>query len=106
MLDKSTYGYRFKSGTTINHLLYMDNIKLYAKNEQDIDSLIHLTPMSSYDTKITLGLAKCRRLIVNKNKVKSTCGISLLEGQIDDIDKSYNYLGILQPFVNNDEDVC
>ena len=37
------YGYRFKSGTTINHLLYMDDIKLYAKNEQDIDSLIHLT---------------------------------------------------------------
>ena len=37
LLDKSTYGYRFKSGTTINHLLYMDDIKLYAKNEQDID---------------------------------------------------------------------
>ena len=31
LLDKSTYGYRFKSGTTINHLLYMDDIKLYAK---------------------------------------------------------------------------
>ena len=33
ILDKSTYGYRFKSGTTINHLLYMDDIKLYAKSE-------------------------------------------------------------------------
>ena len=36
LLDKSAYGYRFKSGTTINHL-YMDDIKLYAKNKQDID---------------------------------------------------------------------
>ena len=33
-MDKSTYGYRFRGGTTINHLLYMADIKLYAKNEQ------------------------------------------------------------------------
>ena len=39
-LDKSAYGYRFKSGTTINHFQYIYNIKLYAKNEKDLDSLI------------------------------------------------------------------
>ena len=33
LLDKSVYGYKFKGGNTINHLLYMDDIKLYAKNE-------------------------------------------------------------------------
>ena len=48
LLDNSDYGYRFKIGTTINHLLYMDEIKLYAKNEQDIDSMIHLTRVFSY----------------------------------------------------------
>ena len=48
---------------------------------------------------------KCGRLIVNRGKVKSTCGISLPEGQIDDIDESYKYLGILQSFGNNDEEV-
>ena len=105
LLDKSTYGYRFKSGTTINHLLYMDDIKLYAKNEQDIDSLIHLTRVFSSDIGMTFGLAKCGRLIVNRGKVKSTCGISLPEGQIDDVDESYKYLGILQSFGNNDEEV-
>ena len=83
LLDKSTYGYRFKSGTTIN-LLYMDDIKLYAKNEQDIDSLLHLTRVFSSDIGMTFVLAKCGRLIVNRGKVKSTCGISLPEGQIDD----------------------
>ena len=41
LLDKSAYGYRFKGGTHINGLLYMKDIKLYAKNEQYIDSLIH-----------------------------------------------------------------
>ena len=79
LLDKSAYGYRFKGGTTINHRLYMNDIKLYAKNEQNIDSLIHLTQVFSSDIGMTFGLAKCRRLIVNRGKVKNTSGISLLE---------------------------
>ena len=37
LLAESKYAYRFKDGTTINHLFYMDDIKLYAKNEQEID---------------------------------------------------------------------
>ena len=43
LLDKSVYRDCFKGSTTINHLLSIDNIKLYAQNEQDINSLIHLT---------------------------------------------------------------
>ena len=66
LLDKSTYGYRFKSGTTINHPLYMDDIKLYAMNEQDIDSLIHRTRVFSSDIGMTFGLAKCGHLIVKR----------------------------------------
>ena len=96
LLDKSTYGYRFKSGTTINHLLYMDGIKLYAKNKQAINSLIYFTRMFSSDIGMTFGLAKCGHLIVNRGKVRSTSGISLPEGQIDDIDESYKYLGIIR----------
>ena len=37
--------------------------------------------------------------------MKSTCEISLPEGQIDDIDESYKYFGILQSFGNNDEEL-
>ena len=33
IIKKTKYGYSFKGKTTINHLLYMDDIKLYAKNE-------------------------------------------------------------------------
>ena len=105
MLDKSTYEYKFKSDTAINHLLYMDDIKLYAKNKQKIDSLIHITWVFSFNIGMTFGLAKCGRLIVNRGKVKSTSGIILPEGQIDDIDKSYKYLGNLHSFGNNDEEV-
>ncbi|XP_067932894.1 uncharacterized protein [Watersipora subatra] len=43
MLEETQYGYQFKSGTKISHLFYIDDIKLYANKERDIDSLIHLT---------------------------------------------------------------
>ena len=41
---------------------------------------------------MTFGLAKCGCLIVNRDKMKSISGISLPEGQIDNIDESYRYL--------------
>ena len=56
IITKSGYGYKFKSGATISHLLYMDDIKLYAKNERDIDSLIHLTRIYSEDIGMSFGL--------------------------------------------------
>ena len=59
MLDKSTYEYRFKSSTIINHLLYTSKFKLYANNEQDIDLVIHLTWVFSSDIGMTFGVAKC-----------------------------------------------
>ena len=97
---------RFKGGTTINHFLYMDDIKLNAKDEQNIESLIHLTRVFSSDIDMTFGLAKCGHLIVNRGKAKSTSGISLPEGWKDDINENYKYLGILQSFNNNDKEVC
>ena len=54
---------------------------------------------------MTFGLAKWGCLIVNRGQVKSTIEISLPEGQIDNIDKSYKYLGILKSIGNNDEEV-
>ena len=63
-------------------------------------------PEASSDIGMTFGLANCGRFIVNKGKVKSTSGVSLPESQIDDIDESYKYLGILQSFSNNNEEVC
>ena len=88
---------------TINHLLYSNDIKLYAKNEQDISSLIHLTRVFSSDISMTFSLAKCGGLIVNIGKVKSTNRISLSVGQIDNIDQSYKCFKRLQSIENNDK---
>ena len=78
---------------------------LYAKNEQDIDSLVHITWVFSSGIGMTFGLPKFGRLIVNRGKIKSTSGIRLPEGQIDDISESYKYLGIVQSFSNNNKKV-
>jgi len=48
-LPKSGYENHLRSGATIRHLLYMDDIKLYARTERYINSLIHLTRIDSKD---------------------------------------------------------
>lgn len=50
---------QFKSVVTVSHLLYMDDIKLSAKNEQDIKSLIHLTRIYSENIGMSIKLNKC-----------------------------------------------
>ncbi|TWW78234.1 hypothetical protein D4764_11G0003550 [Takifugu flavidus] len=98
-----TYRYQFRSGTTVSHLLYMDDIKLYAKNERDIDSLIHLTRIYSKDIWMSFGLDKYERMISRRGKVITTDGVELPEGNIADLQDSYKYLGIPQANGNHEE---
>ncbi|KAF7642573.1 hypothetical protein LDENG_00255600, partial [Lucifuga dentata] len=56
IIAKSRYRYKFRSGVTISHLLYMDDIKLYARSERAIDSLIHLTRIYSDDIRMSFRL--------------------------------------------------
>ena len=103
IITKSGFGYRFRSGTTISHLLYMDDIKLYAKNERDIDSLIHLTRIYSNDIGMTFGLDKCGQMVCRRGKMITTEGVELPEGNITDGQDSYKYLGIPQANSNHEE---
>ena len=64
----------------------MNDIKLYVNNEQDIDSLIHLTRVFSSKIGMAFDLAKYGRLLVSKGKKKSTSEISQPESQTDSID--------------------
>jgi hypothetical protein len=104
IITKSAYGYKFKSGTKINHLFYMDDIKLYAKSEREIDSLIHLTRIFSKDIGMSFGLEKCGRLIVKNGKEIKTEGIELPDGHIEDVEEKYKYLGILQSYGNHEKE--
>ena len=53
-------GYQLeKNGAKVNHLLFMDSLKLYGKNEKEIDSLIKTVWQCSEDIKMEFGILKC-----------------------------------------------
>jgi len=37
LIKDTSYGYKLKCNLLVQHLLYMDDLKLYAKNEKEID---------------------------------------------------------------------
>ncbi|XP_067939780.1 uncharacterized protein [Watersipora subatra] len=82
MLEKTPYGYQFKNGTKINHLFYMNDIKLYTNEERNIDSLIHLTQV--YSIGMTFDVLK------------------MPNGTIKDIEERYKYLGIIQSNIDHE----
>ena len=55
----------------------MDDLKLFAKNEGQIDSLVNTVKKFSEDIKMEFGLPKCGVLIMKRKKVVKSEGISM-----------------------------
>ncbi|KAI3374267.1 hypothetical protein L3Q82_006114 [Scortum barcoo] len=85
------------------YLLYMDDIKLYAKSERDIDSLIRTTRIYSNDIGMTFRLDKCGRMVTKRGGAVRTEGDRLSDGNIADIEDSYRYFEIPQANGNLEE---
>ena len=50
----------------INHLLYMDNVKIFTKKE--LETLTHAIRICSQDIRIEFGMEKCAILIEKNEK--------------------------------------
>ena len=76
----------------------MDNLKLYAKNERELDSLIQIVRLFSDDTGMLFGLDKCTVLVLKRRKTVRTEGIELTDGKrMREVNlDGYKYLGVLQ----------
>ena len=87
-----------KGGKKINHLLFMDDLKLFVKNEDQIDNLVNTVRIFSEDIKMEFGLPKCGVLIMKREKVVKSEGISIPNGKmLKNIEEGgYKYLGILE----------
>ena len=48
-------GYQVTAATQLNHLLYMDDLKLFAKNDTQLNILLRTVKMFSDDVGLTLG---------------------------------------------------
>ena len=62
---KCTAGYKLsRSQEKINHPMYMDDIKLFAKNKKLLETLIHAVRIYSQDLGIEFGIEKCAMLLM------------------------------------------
>ena len=60
ILRKCPAGYKLsKSQEKINHLMYMDDIKLFAKNEKEFETIIHTVRIYSQDIGIEFDIKMC-----------------------------------------------
>ena len=99
MLRKTNIFYEVrKKGERINHLLFMDDLKLFAKNVDQIDSLVNTVRLFSEDIKMEFGLSKCGVLIMKRGKVVESDGLCMPDGTMmrNTEEGGYKYLGILE----------
>ena len=71
-----------KGGKKINHVLFMDDLKLFVKNEDKIDSLINTVRIFSKEIKMEFWLPNCGVLIMKRGKVFKSEGISIPNGKM------------------------
>ena len=100
ILSKCTAGYKLsRSQEKINHLMYMDDIKLLAKNEKELETLIHTLRIYSQDIGMEFGIEKCALLVMKSGKRHLTDGMELPnQDKIRTLaeNETYKYLGILE----------
>ena len=53
-----------KAKRRINHLLFIDNLKLYSRIEKGLDSLVQTVRVLSEDIGMEFGIEKCAMLLM------------------------------------------
>ena len=78
-------------------MLFMDDLKLFAKNKNQLESMVRTVKIFSEDIRMKFGLEKCATLVVNRGKRIGDTGINLSEDPIADLgEESYKYLGVME----------
>ena len=88
-----------ESKEKINHLLFMDDLKLYSRSEKGFDSLVLTVRAFSEDIGMEFGIEKGAMLVMEKGKIVKPVGIELPDGKVIKSlqeGESYKYLGILE----------
>ena len=100
ILRKCTAGHKLsRSQEKINYLMYMDDIKLFAKNEKELKTLIHAVRIYSQNIGMEFGIEKCAMLVMKSGKQHMTDGMELPNhDKIRTLgeNETYKYLGILE----------
>ena len=71
LLNISKTGYKLKEQEkeiTISHLLYMDDLKLYAKSDAELEKQLQIVHNFSKDICMEFGLDKCNKVSLKKGR--------------------------------------
>ena len=66
----------------INHILFMDDLKLYSHNKKGLDLLIQTIHVFSEDTGKEFGIENCAMLVIEKGKIVKSVGMKLPDGEV------------------------
>lgn len=102
-LNNTKYGFQIKyhnkAEHTINHLLYMDDIKLYAPTHAQMGGLLKIVKDITTDIRMEFGIEKCKTLSMERGRWKDEKTTETLNNEpIDNmqIQETYKYLGFHQ----------
>ena len=78
VLHKIKNGYQLKKGgSRINHLMFMDDIKLFGRSMDEIDTLVQTVRIVSEDIRMEFGIEKCALVNTVRGKLTRSEGIQL-----------------------------
>ena len=99
LLNTSNTGYRLKENeksVTVSHLLYMDDLKLYAKSDAELEKQLQIVRHFSRDICMEFGLDKCNKVSVKEGRQVLSGECRVEEVTIAELEGEtlYKYLGI------------
>ena len=92
-------GYQVTTTEQLNHLVYMDDLKLFAKNNSQLHILLRTVKMLSDDVGLIFGLDKCTKFTVTRGKASQVGDVQLEPDSIIrelNVGESYKYLGFFE----------
>ena len=69
-----------KGGCRINHLMFMDDIRLFGRGTKEIDTLVQTIRIVSDDIRMEFETEKCAHVNIQRGKVSRTEDIQLQDG--------------------------
>ena len=97
-MNRLNTGYEeYTTKTKLSHLLYMDDLKLIAKSEEELQKQIQTVKTFSDDINMEFGLEKCAKITFKRGKLTNLQNLVIDTNRvIQELEqgKTYKYLGI------------
>ena len=97
LFNTSNTGYKIiRQGDIISHLLFMDDLKLLAANDNQLASIIRIVNKFSDDIGMSFGIDKCKKLNIQRGNIVHMESIQLDNGEelkSLELNQQYKYLG-------------